>query len=59
MKKFSYFMLFIYVLLEIGAIILFVNGQLKPTAFFLLVMAMSMGIGTTILQIKKMNKKNL
>ncbi len=52
-------MLFIYVLLEIGAIILFVNGQLKPTAFFLLVMAMSMGMGTTILQIKKMNKKNL
>ena len=57
MKRFAHIMLFLYILLEIGAIVLFLNGQLKLAAFFLLVMTLSIGIGTSVLQIKKMNKK--
>jgi len=53
MKKNHLFYVFLMYHLETGAIILFMNGQMKPIAFFLLVMALSIGIGTIILQIKK------
>ncbi len=58
MKRFAYVMLAVFLGLEIAAIILFINEQLNKTAFFLLVMSLSLSVGVTIIQIKKINNKN-
>jgi len=57
MKKISYILLSIFIILEILAIILYIKKEISSKTFFLLVMSFSMMIGLYIINKRKINNQ--